>query len=514
MFRTAGRLSRVKILTDRCGIEQQTHGSTVYYTRDKLINILSRKNTLLQQPRSYTQTRPETAEKAKGYSNFGHKIQKSWPFYQWYYIVVIVAGGICYTTMGMNQKFIKWLNAKVNAASKEVDGEKSEEEQVPEDVELKKTGKEISNRDRRIIAYENRIRGYSNPDKIFRYFATLKVNYKGRWEVYMTPEDFVRAITPGVKQPEGLGLDHYKKYDPQHGKKLDWQIGRDTNSIFYKLGESGLISFSDFIFLLTVLSTPPRNFQIAFKMFDLNGDGDVDKEEFDKVHNIVSAQTTVGNHHRDHKATGGGNRSYGSALRTYFFGANGEKKLTVKQFLDFQAELSKEILRIEFERYNSRYEKVDYISEKDFAHILITYAGYPGEKRSRMINRVRQKFNDEEKGITFEEYLNFWKFLKNVNDVDTALSFYHLAGVSIDQETLVHVAKTVAYVHLSEHLVDVVFTLFDENDDGQLSNKEFISVMKRRAMRGLDKPRDTGFTRLVGAVFTCAISQTTAYFRS
>jgi hypothetical protein len=34
--------------------------------------------------------------------------------------------------------------------------------------------------------------------------ATLKVNYKGRWEVYMTPEDFVRAITPGVKQPEGL----------------------------------------------------------------------------------------------------------------------------------------------------------------------------------------------------------------------------------------------------------------------------------------------------------------------
>jgi hypothetical protein len=38
--------------------------------------------------------------------------------------------------------------------------------------------------------------------------------------------------------------------------------------------------------------------------------------------------------------------------------------------------------------------------------------------------------------------------------------------------------------------------------------------MKRRAMRGLDKPRDTGFTRVVGAAFTCAISQTTAYFRS
>jgi hypothetical protein len=36
-------------------------------------------------------------------------------------------------------------------------------------------------------------------------------------------------------------------------------------------------------------------------------------------------------------------------------------------------------------------------------------------------------------GITFEEYLNFWMFLKSINDVDTALSFYHLAGVSIDE---------------------------------------------------------------------------------
>ena len=36
-------------------------------------------------------------------------------------------------------------------------------------------------------------------------------------------------------------------------------------------------------------------------------------------------------------------------------------------------------------------------------------------------------------GISFKEYLAFWKFLKSINDVDTALSFYHLAGVSIDR---------------------------------------------------------------------------------
>lgn len=59
--------------------------------------------------------------------------------------------------------------------------------------------------------------------------------------------------------------------------------------------------------------------------------------------------------------------------------------------------------------------------------------------------------------------MNFFHFLNNINDVDTALTFYHIAGASIDQLTLKHVAKTVAMVDLSDHVIDVVFTIFDEN---------------------------------------------------
>lgn len=67
------------------------------------------------------------------------------------------------------------------------------------------------------MEYENRIRQYSTPDKIFRYFATLKVwNEKlNDYEVFMTPEDFVRSLTYGAKQPEGLGLDSYNRFDPK-----------------------------------------------------------------------------------------------------------------------------------------------------------------------------------------------------------------------------------------------------------------------------------------------------------
>lgn len=447
--------------------------------------------------------RPEKAEKPAGYSNFGHKKTRSWSKLKWF-THIFCAGSMFFVLFG-GPTVLEEMIGKVDASSKEVD--KGDSDEVEEGK--RKKAQKVGFRDRRVIEYENRIRAYSTPDKIFRYFATLKVHHNGASDVYMTPEDFVRSITPGMKQPEGLGLDQFMKYDPQRGKHVDTELGED--SIFHRLGESGLISFSDYIFLLTVLSTPPRNFQIAFKMFDLNGDGDVDRGEFDKVQEIVRAQTTMGSRHRDHAVTGSVMKDYSSALMTYFFGQNADKKLTVKEFLDFQAEVSKEVLRIEFARYDPRYEKDGSISEKDFASILLTYAGYPDSKKSRMVKRVKKKFKDDGKGVTFEEYVSFWKFLKSVNDVDTALSFYHLAGVSIDQETLVHVAKTVAHVDLSEHLVDLVFTLFDENNDGQLSNKEFISVMKQRVMRGLEKPKDTGFTKLISAAWKCAKSQTSAF---
>lgn len=63
--------------------------------------------------------------------------------------------------------------------------------------------KNISN-DVQIIEYENRMRTFSTPDKIFRYFSTVRIISSNSTEVYMTPDDFLRAITPNMKQPEGI----------------------------------------------------------------------------------------------------------------------------------------------------------------------------------------------------------------------------------------------------------------------------------------------------------------------
>jgi hypothetical protein len=55
--------------------------------------------------------------------------------------------------------------------------------------------------------------------------------------------------------------------------------------------------------------------------------------------------------------------------------------------------------------------------------------------------------------------------LRSIYDIDTALKFYSIAGASIDQGIMKHVAKTVANVDLSDHLISVIFDLFDEDGE-------------------------------------------------
>ena len=94
---------------------------------------------------------------------------------------------------------------------------------------------------------------------MFRYFATYKlVDEKGNSEVMMTPQDFLRSISPGEKQPENLGLDQFISVALTEVHTISTKLDLNTESVFYQLGAGGLISFSDYIFLLTVLSTSRR----------------------------------------------------------------------------------------------------------------------------------------------------------------------------------------------------------------------------------------------------------------
>nr|CAD7450426.1 unnamed protein product [Timema bartmani] len=176
---------------------------------------------------------------------------------------------------------LKCLLPELKAAE---DKERDNENEENKEENMSSFRREIIGfREKKIIEYENRLRSYSTADKVFRYFATVKIVNAVGSEVFMTPDDFLRSLTPGMRQPDGLGLDQFVSYDLKTLRtKMKLKTTLSEDSVFRRLDSTGLglISFSEYIFLITVLSTSPRQYEFAFRMFDLNGDGVVDIDEF------------------------------------------------------------------------------------------------------------------------------------------------------------------------------------------------------------------------------------------
>ena len=53
----------------------------------------------------------------------------------------------------------------------------------------------------------------------------------------MSPQDFLRSITPGIPQPEDLGLDNFLTISADQINNV--YLGVDQDSIFHQLGSGG-----------------------------------------------------------------------------------------------------------------------------------------------------------------------------------------------------------------------------------------------------------------------------------
>ena len=99
-------------------------------------------------------------------------------------------------------------------------------------------------------------------------------------------------------------------------------------------------------------------------------------------------------------------------------------KLTIERFLDFQEQLQREILRLEFNRKPFIDEAGTRIWERDFADLLLTYADYTPKKRSAVLKRVKKKYpnkadqEDPVLGITSDDYIQIFSLLLHIDDVD------------------------------------------------------------------------------------------------
>eukprot|EP00127_Corallochytrium_limacisporum_P003080 Clim_evm9s146 gene=Clim_evmTU9s146 len=406
--------------------------------------------------------------------------------FQWHRPLLLTMGLILGGTLGSQYSF-----STVYAKQEAIEGK----EEMLKDAKLAPEGDSKEGKgfkDRTIIAYENRIRNYSNPDKIFRYFATLSVD----GTVYMTVDDFVRSLTPGDIQPQKYGLDLYKHISQEEMQRRAAKA--ETSGNFF---ESGLfIPFSEYMFLLSIMQTPNRKFEIAFKMFDLDGNGTLDAKEFMSAMSVIRDQSCTGKYYNSQSPAARKESSKASALLIALFGENRRKKLTFAEFKEFAESFRRELFRREFERFSKQMDRKT-ISAEDFARLLFQYS--PRKFCAKYIARAKEL----DQIITLDDYTGLSNFLQSFDDIDAALGMYHQAGETIDRTDFSRAASAVADAKLSDNLVDFIFHVFDTDGDGELAYDEFVSIMKQRKDRGMSKVRSMEVTRGFKALAICIRQQ-------
>ncbi|XP_035828296.1 calcium uptake protein 3, mitochondrial [Aplysia californica] len=369
----------------------------------------------------------------------------------------------------------------------------------------------------------------------FRQFASVEYDNN----LYMTPQDFLESVTEATPRAR-IGRSRLSSSDVEHMLKNTPTLHRGSDKLFRKLHDRGIISYTEYLFLLCVLTMscqtgptkftgkstnePHSGFLIAFNMFDTDGNQIVDKREFlvlesffilppkerkfvprdpQKVQKLLDLEKVFSSGPKEAEEAGPNNsasapgKSTGSqALRrrardlnteipdttllVHFFGRNGKNVLKYKDFHRFMENLQSEVIELEFLEFS---KGLNTISEVEFARILLRYTNLDRGDVEDCLNRVRERMPNE-KGITFTEFKKFCQFLNNLDDFAIAMKMYTFAQQPVSQEEFQRAVMVCTGFTLSSHIVSTVFNIFDTDGDGHLSHKEFISIMKDRLHRG------------------------------
>nr|VZH96951.1 unnamed protein product [Spirometra erinaceieuropaei] len=302
---------------------------------------------------------------------------------------------------------------------------------------------------------------------LFEKFAS--VEFDG--EAFMTPRDFIDCVT-GARPPDETMANKILANTPA--------ISSCRVSLFKRLDRNGLISCSEFLFLLSVLTGSPlhsfytvgslHKLQVLFLMFDRDGSGRIEKTEFLQMTNLCQLKF--------HKEA---SICETTTLLRYFFNKDGSGRLAYKDFTKFMANLQKEILSAEFNRLSMG---TDAISRLEMAEAILRYAKTSPAVKEMGYKKVAESIAFESDSITFESYCDFFTLLYDYEDFSAALKMFLQARRTISKDEFQRAARAVTGKFLDKAIVDTVFLLFDADGDGHLSPEEFISFIRSYIARG------------------------------
>merc|ERR1712141_806480 len=331
----------------------------------------------------------------------------------------------------------------------------------------------------------DRVRQYATADNVFDHFASYQVvSDTGKKTTMMSTRNFYNAMTPGSHLGEevGLGKNAYKQIDQSelfsNFVRQKGKLPVHGSNFLNAINEHGLLSFSDFHFLLLLMSTPTRYLDIIFHGFDISADGSVEAKEFIHVLARIANVKTDPDELMERGKTSG--------LVRYLFNDDLSGSLNKEDFVKLQADLIHDVLEMEFTRYVK--DTSEKISETDFCRHLLYSSAISQKKKEKMIKMVSDEFEGKSKGITFESFKTFYNVLFGGADLERAMFFLDSEKQGVTSDEFIKIANWVVGRDVDPHVVEVLYCLLDEDGDRNLSTKEFSPVLfSWRNSRGFEK---------------------------
>ncbi|KUF83836.1 Calcium uptake protein 1 [Phytophthora nicotianae] len=367
--------------------------------------------------------------------------------------------------------------------------------------------------ERTVGNYENRLRKFSSPERVFEYFSSVEIEK----EYFMTRDDLARAVTPYTyrhgapiasknpkfnakasadKIPKDMADEYLRRVqklliDNANVSKKDVEEllafkdehvdfethiktlkalqvtnaefdqfvvmhgGPQRPKTFFDMVDAdgdGLINYAEYMFFRTLLAIPERQFELAFKMFDTDDNGKLDHREFKQIMELMRLRTPAGRQDRSL-------HDDDVPIFKHLFGELATKSLSYDETL----------------------------SPREFGMFLVSHV--------------------DQGHITEQEFMDFNVFLEHLDELKVAMDLVMQAhGVNKEQfhratRAAVRASKNTKPVTPLQ--IDILFALFDLDGDGHLSTKEFIEVMQTRKDSGFTEPRDTGAFNFIRRIKEC-----------
>ena len=371
----------------------------------------------------------------------------------------------------------------------------------PRPTRVRRANTRITPLDSVVVAYETRLRDTASLMKLFSYFNSVSV----AGTEYMTPLDLVRAVTPGVPPAPNARPINIPLFESDP-LQLREELSEIESPEFFRFGsadpaECGLIDFPRFVTFVVLLATPAEQIDVMYDMVvsphfaasELAASppaslGGLTAPLFEYLvsHSIKARNQYYSADVKLQEAGGPAADDRGDAMMEHLFGRDLATPLPLGRFKRFHADLSREVLRLEYYLLSDAPEGM---TVRGFAQSVAALA--PADYRARLARRAADMFpaadadgapalaGDEP--VSLDEYAAWKESLKLLESMETAVRLYAREDAHFTPHNLRRAAKAVARADLSPHVVRALFLLFDPAGSGELLPDKFGRLLRPHA---------------------------------